>query len=246
MPKFIKIVIVVITLSCCQLAEENNINNSKTLNTKQMIRTLDLDAIKIGFVLTKGFYTTEFTGPLDVFNHANWSEKNVEVFSISENGQNVTSAEGVQIVPDFSFSNAPYIDILIVPSGVNTVEVDIKNELLISFVKDRAHSADHIMSFCDGAFILAEAGILEGKNATTYPSEIKLLREKYPNIKIHEGVSFVHDGNIITSTGEVKSFEAALYLTKEIYDTETANEIADGLLIDWEWDSVDHYKHKNQ
>ena len=220
--------LVILLMGCDQ-------KNKSTKIEEIMIRQIDPKALKIGFVLTNGFYTTEFTGPLDVFNHANWSNKKVDVFSISEGALPVKSAEGVKILPDFSFENTPPIDILVIPSGVNTRKVDLENKKLMNFLNEKGNAARHVMSLCEGAFALAESGLLDKHEATTYPSEIHDLRENYPDLKVKEGVSFVHDGKMVTSVGEAKSFEAALYLMSKIFDDKTANEIAEGLLVDWGW-----------
>ena len=96
------------------------------------------------------------------------------------------------------------------------------------------------MSLCDGAFVIAKAGLANNRESTTFPADIPKYREMYPDLIIHEGVSFVHDHNLITSAGGAKSYDPALYLVELLYGNNTAKGIAAGLVIDWDLDKVDH------
>ena len=108
-------------------------------------------------------------------------------------------------------------------------------------IRDRAgwsetgEKADWIMSLCDGAFVLAQAGLLDGKKATTFPSDIARMREMFSDrIDILDGVTFVHDGKAITSVGGAQSFEPALYLCEVLYVKKVTRGIGRGLVIDWD------------
>ena len=95
-------------------------------------------------------------------------------------------------------------------------------------------------SHCDGAFVLAKAGLLNESVSTTFPSDIDAMREKFPALDIRKEVLFVHDGKYITSAGGAKSFEAALYLCEFLYGKEIAESLAGGLVIDWNLEEVPH------
>ena len=96
------------------------------------------------------------------------------------------------------------------------------------------------MSLCDGAFVLAKSGLTENHESTTFPSDIPKYREMFPQLTVHEGVSFVHDRNLITSSGGAKSYDPALYLVELLYGKEAAIGIGKGLVIDWDLRTVDH------
>ena len=100
--------------------------------------------------------------------------------------------------------------------------------------------AQFITSHCDGAFVLAKAGLLDNSVSTTFPSDIDTMREMFPHLDIRKDVLFVHDGKYITSAGGAKSFEAALYLTEYLYGKNIAKSLAGGLVIDWDVDNVPH------
>jgi len=88
--------------------------------------------------------------------------------------------------------------------------------------------------------VLAKAGVLQDRVSTTFPSDIDLMRETFPNLDIRKNVLFVHDAKYITSAGGAKSFEAALYLCEYLYGKEIAQQLADGLVIDWDLAKVPH------
>lgn len=98
----------------------------------------------------------------------------------------------------------------------------------------------YITSHCDGAFVLAKAGLLDHAVATTFPTDIDQMRKMFPHLDIRKDVLFVHDGKYITSAGGARSFEAALYLCEMLYGTEIAQRLAQGLVINWDLTQVPH------
>ena len=111
---------------------------------------------------------------------------------------------------------------------------------MINFIKQVDQEALFITSHCDGAFVLAKAGLLQESVSTTFPSDIDKMRIMFPELDIRKDVLFVHDGRYITSAGGAKSFEAALYLCEFLYGKETAKSLAGRLVIDWNVANVPH------
>ena len=111
---------------------------------------------------------------------------------------------------------------------------------MLDFVRQVDKEAQFITSHCDGAFVLAKAGVLDNIVSTTFPSDIDKMREMFPNLDIRKEVLFVHDGKYITSAGGAKSFEAALYLSEHLYGKTIAQSLAGGLVIDWKLEEVSH------
>ena len=134
----------------------------------------------------------------------------------------------------------PKIDILVVPSAEHHLDSDLEDTAMIDFVKKVDKEAQFVTSHCDGAFVLAEAGLLDGHVSTTFPTDIQTMRERYPELDIRDQLLFVHDGKYITSAGGAKSFEAALYLCEYLYGKKVADQLAAGLVIDWQLDEVPH------
>ncbi len=191
-----------------------------------------------------GTFNTELTAPFDIFHHTIFRDsiKPMNVFLVAKTLNPVVSFEGIKLLPDFNYltDSLPPIDILVVPSAEGHLDKDLEDSLMLNFVKSVAYSAQFVTSHCDGAFLLAEAGLLTNVESTTFPGDIEAYRKKYPNQIIHDSVLFVHDGKFITSAGGAKSFEAALYLCELLYGKTVADQLAEGLVIDWDLQTAPH------
>ena len=205
---------------------------------------LDAENYNVAFLIMDGVYNTELTAPFDIFQHTIYRDsiKAMNVFLVANTLEPVRTFEGMYLLPDFNYlePGLPSIDILVVPSAEHHLDTDLEDEAMIQFVQKVDEEATFITSHCDGAFILAKAGLLDGKVATTFPSDVDKMREMFPELDIRDGVLFIHDGKYITSAGGAKSFEAALYLAEHLYGDEIARSLAGGLVIDWKLDEVPH------
>ncbi|MCW8979912.1 MAG: DJ-1/PfpI family protein [Altibacter sp.] len=198
----------------------------------------------VAFLIMDGVYNTELTAPYDIFQHTVFREniKPMNVFTVANTRGPITTFEGLRILPDFNYvkDSLPKIDILVVPSAEHHLDSDLEDKVMIAFVQKAAKQARFVTSHCDGAFVLAKAGLLDHVVATTFPSDIGTMRNMFPELDIRENVLFVHDGKYITSAGGAKSFEAALYLCEYLYGKEIARSLAGGLVIDWNLEKVPH------
>jgi putative intracellular protease/amidase len=172
--------------------------------------------LNAGFLVVDGVYNTELTAPYDVLEHTQHHAPDglgIEVFTVSPRGEPVTSAEGLRILPDHGFGDAPPIDILVVPSARESRGRDLENRELITWVGETGAEASIVMSLCWGAFVLAEADLLNGHACTTFPGDYDTFADRYPLLDLHINVSFVHDGRILTSQGGARSFDVATLST---------------------------------
>jgi transcriptional regulator GlxA family with amidase domain len=190
--------------------------------------------LRAGFLVVDGVYNTELAAPYDVLQHTVFHAKpGIEVFTVSPNGQPVTTFEGIRIAPHYSFANAPPIDILVVPSARGSMDKDLENRAMIDWVRQTAGRARHVMSLCDGAFVLARAGLLDGVPATTFPEDYDRLVQMFPKVELRVNVSFVDAGKILTSQGGARSYDVAMHLVDKLYGQKVAQGIGKGLLIPW-------------
>jgi transcriptional regulator GlxA family with amidase domain len=199
----------------------------------------------IAFLVIDGIYNTELVAPMDVLQHVDGRVENApRVFTVGLTKDPVRTAEGLRILPDYSVDDAPPIDILVVASTMGSRDKDRKNEKLVSWLAATGKKAQHVMSLCWGAFLLAQAGLLDGGPATTFPTEYDydLMEKDYPRIQVKRNVSFVDAGHALTSSGGVKSYEVAMYLVENLYGKEVADGIASGLLIDWDSSKLNFVK----
>lgn len=164
----------------------------------------------------------------------------MNTFTVANTLAPITTFEGVRMLPDFDYTkdSIPNIDILVVPSAEHHLDSDLKDTVMINFVKKVDKTALFMTSHCDGAFVLAKAGVLDHVVSTTFPSDITAYKKMFPQLKVKDSVLFVHDGKYITSAGGAKSFEAALYLSELLYGKEIAQSLAGGLVIDWNLETV--------
>lgn len=190
--------------------------------------------LRAGFLVVDGVYNTELAAPYDVLQHTAFHTKpGIEAFTVSPNGQPVTTFEGIRIAPHYSFANAPPIDILVIPSARGSMDKDLQNQALIDWIRQTAGRARHVVSLCDGAFLLAKAGLLDGVPATTFPEDYDRLVEMFPKVELRVNVSFVDSGKILTSQGGARSYDVAMYLVDKLYGQKVAQGIGQGLLIPW-------------
>jgi transcriptional regulator GlxA family with amidase domain len=211
---------------------------------KKSFPKLEPNRYNDAFLVMDGVYNTELTAPYDIFQHTIFRDsiKAMNVFTVANTDNAITTFEGMRILPDFNYvtDSLPKIDILVVPSAEHHLDSDLEDGAMINFVKEVNTNAKFITSHCDGAFVLAKAGLLNNSVSTTFPSDINKMRSMFPKLDIRKDVLFVHDGKYITSAGGAKSFEAALYLSEYLYGKEVAQSLAGGLVIDWELDEVPH------
>lgn len=242
----ILVVLLLTVLSCNQSKDISNQASSiqDTIQANKVLPKLEPNRYNVGFLIMDGVYNTELTAPYDIFQHTIFREKikAMNVFTVANTDDPITSFEGMQLLPDFNYlkDSIPKIDILVVPSAEHHLDTDLEDEAMLNFVRKVDKDAQFITSHCDGAFVLAKAGLLEDKVSTTFPSDIDKMRAMFPDLDIRKDVLFVHDGKYITSAGGAKSFEAALYLSEYLYGKEIAQSLARGLVIDWKLDDVPH------
>ncbi len=232
--------LILIVFLSCQEAKMNQDMKEQKHHKPVLIK----DAYNVGFLIMDGVYNTELTAPYDIFQHTKFRQgiKPMNVFCVAQTLDVVTSFEGMRIIPDYSFTNGDYpkIDILVVPSAEHHLDSDLENEEMISWIKKTSEKCEFVTSHCDGAFVLAKAGILDNVASTTFPSDIDAYKKMYPELNVISDVLFVHDDKYITSAGGAKSFEAALYLCEHLYGKKIAESLAGGLVIDWDLDEVKH------
>lgn len=242
MVKIFGILISTLTLVSC---EGTNTLKTQKPELERIMPKLKPDRYNVAFLIMEGTYNTEFTAPYDIFQHTQYRKgiRAMNTFTVANTSEPVTTFEGLRILPDMDYTkdSLPKIDILVVPSAEHHLNTDLKDTAMLNFVKRVDQNALFMTSHCDGAFVLAKAGLLDHVSSTTFPSDIDRYREMFPNLQVKDEVLFVHDGKYITSAGGAKSFEAALYLCELLYGKEIAESIAKGLVINWDLEEVPRF-----
>jgi transcriptional regulator GlxA family with amidase domain len=226
-------------LSCNQTSEESvSIEEESAINS-----FTDTSVYNVAFLIMDGTFNTELTAPMDIFHHTKFREgiKPMTVFTVANTLEPITTYEGLRILPDFDYTDqTPRIDILVIPAAEHNLDSDLSDSSLIQFVRETGTKAEYVMSHCDGAFVLAKTGLLDGRVSTTFPGDIEAYREMYPHLDVRENLLFVRDGKFITSAGGAKSFEPSLYLCEDLYGKKIADQLAKGMVIDWDLNSISY------
>ncbi|MBV8659385.1 MAG: DJ-1/PfpI family protein [Burkholderiales bacterium] len=191
--------------------------------------------IKVAFVLNEGAVVIDFGGPWEVFSNVMLPGdfKNMQdsmpfdLYTVGTSTKPIhtsgTHSPGMQITPDYDFSNVPEPDLVVVPA-------DKGSPALTAWLKKI--NADHkiIMSVCTGAFNLAETGLLDGKVATTHHDALDEFAKHYPNIKVVRGARYVQSSpTLFTSGGLSAGIDLALHIVEEYYGRDVAQATADNL-----------------
>ena len=182
------------------------------------INSVSAASAKIGILVFDGFLTSDVTAPIEVFGAATkkawFSSYEVVVISTTKN-KTVVSEEGLKIIADNTIYDELKLDVLIVPSAYE-MDAHLNNKALIDYVKKQSQSASWMASNCSGAFLLGKAGVLDGKNATTWAGGEEGLLKAYPKIKVQYNQNVVVDNKVITSNGGPVSYQAAFELLTKL------------------------------
>jgi len=193
-------------------------------------------AKNVAILLFPGVQIIDYTGPWEVLGHARIDGKPAfKIYSVAETASPFETAMGMTVIPSYTFAKAPKPDILVLPGG--NVDPQLSNEGIIRWIRESAKTAEVVLSVCNGAFFLAQAGLLDGLEATTFAGMIDDLQRSAPKTKVVRDKRFVDNGKIITSAGLSSGIDGALHVIEKLYGKGTAQLAAVGMEYDWRPDS---------
>ena len=179
--------------------------------------------LNVGILIFPGVEELDFVGPFEVLSYLNKViPESTRMLLVSETSDSVKAYNGMRVLPDVTIETCPDLDILVVPGGKGRL-IAMKNPHLIQFIKNQVPHARYIASVCTGAFLLAEAGLLTGKKATTYHEVLEDL-SGYDVQVVTDKV--VPQGQIITAGGVSSGIELGFYLLRELFGAQTAQQVA--------------------
>ena len=181
---------------------------------------------KVAILVFDGVEIVDYTGPYEMFGAAG-----CDVYTVAESKQPVTTAMGMVVVPKYSFADAPQPDVLVVPGG--GVKGASQSAPTLQYVNHATAGAQHTLSVCNGAFILAHAGLLDGLTATTTAGNIDRLAKEFPKTKVVRDQRVVDNGKIVTSGGLAAGLDGALHVISKLMGEGTAQSVALGEEYDW-------------
>ena len=190
--------------------------------------------INVGILIFDEVEVLDFAGPFEVFSRtrllkgAESRRSNDSApftpFTVSIDKEPVTATGGLKIISDYTIKDCPKIDILIVPGGLGTRTL-LNNESLLSWIKSISDQATTTSSVCTGSLLLAKAGLLEGKRATTHWGAIEALKSISKDIQVLNNRRIVND-EIITSAGVSSGIDMAFMLVENLYGEQVASDTA--------------------
>jgi transcriptional regulator GlxA family with amidase domain len=193
--------------------------------------TSSAERLSIGIALFDGAEELDWAGPWEVFSY--WSkthpEDQVEVFTVArDNSRPIECAKGLKVLADHSWDSAPEIDVLVYPGGRGT-RAQLGDEGVRGWVRSVHERARLTTSVCTGALVLADAGLLKGRAATTHWSDFDELLEIDGSIDARPQSRFVDEGEVITAAGVSAGIDMALYLIVRLHSEDRAREIKRGI-----------------
>lgn len=195
--------------------------------------------IAIAIYLFQDSEVLDFAGPYEVFTTANRVFKRqhpedadiFQVFTIASDLNLVRARAGLQVKPDFAFQSHPVVNVLIVPGGVVTAELG-RHEV-IQWIANQYRKTTLTASVCTGAFLLAQAGLLSGKSATTHWEDIADLRAMFPDLLVKENRRWVDEGTVVTSAGISAGIDMCFHLVERLVGRELALATARQMEVEW-------------
>ena len=184
------------------------------------------DRPNVGILIFEGVQIIDFTGPFEVFGQAHYN-----VFTVWQHKQELTTAMGMKVRANYSFEDHPELEVLVVPGG--NIQPALNSEAAQDWVKEKAGSAKHVLTVCNGAFILAKTGHLDGKQATTYYGLIDSLKAFAPEVEVISDRRFVDNGKIVTTAGLSSGIEGSLYIIEKMMGRVLARSSALNMEYNW-------------
>lgn len=164
------------------------------------------DMPRVGIVLFEGVELLDFAGPAEAF----YGSLGMEVITVAEGSDPMRSIGLVDVVATHTIETCPDLDLILIPGG--SIGGLLDSDRMMAWLGERVAATEEVVSVCNGALVLAELGVLEGRRATTHAGSIAGLRERVPSATVLEDVRFVEDGKITTAAGVSAGIDVALHV----------------------------------
>jgi transcriptional regulator GlxA family with amidase domain len=187
---------------------------------------------RIGFVGYHNVTTLDLFGPLEVFATANaiLGAAYYTPLIVSASGKMVRSEAGIGVAANLAFRDAPAFDTIIVPGGAGLRDPKI-GDPVVAFLRSRARATRRIVSVCTGLEALAQAGLMDGRRATTHWRFAAAIARKFPRIKLDIDAIYIRDGKFYTSAGITAGIDLSLALVTDDLGEKVALQVARELVV---------------
>jgi transcriptional regulator GlxA family with amidase domain len=198
--------------------------------------------LSLGVILYPGFELLDVFGPLEMF--AAVGRTRLLPYIVAERAGPVPAGTvtdgpaGPQVLAEYGFDDAPQLDVLLVPGGIGTFP-ELENEKMLAFLRDRSRRARITTSVCTGSALLAKAGVLDGRRATTNKMYFSLGAAQSDKVEWVQAARWVDAGAVVTSSGVSAGIDMALAVIARLFGAEAAEQIAIGTEYTWHRDPSD-------
>jgi transcriptional regulator GlxA family with amidase domain len=184
--------------------------------------------IRVAFAISEGATMIDFAGPWEVFQDVHVHGRGTtmdammpfELYTVAESLEPIRSSGGMRIVPNYTFDDAPVPRVIIVPAQRGS-------EKLRAWLVQMRPKVDVLASVCTGAFHLAQAGLLDGKQATTHHDFYDAFAERNPKVTLVRGKRFVESDSVVATAGGLSSgIDLALHIVQRYFGREVAAQTA--------------------
>jgi len=182
-------------------------------------------------LLFPGVQIIDYTGPYEVFGQAGFN-----VFTVAEKPDMLTTAMGMKVTPNYTLEDAPTADVLVIPGG--DVTATQENARIIKWIQEESKNAEHVLSVCNGAYILAKTGLLDGMSATTFYGLLDGLQALAPKVNVVNDRRYVDNGKFITTAGLSSGIDGSLYVISKLVSKARAQMVALNMEYNWQPDST--------
>jgi transcriptional regulator GlxA family with amidase domain len=161
----------------------------------------------------------------------------VRVVMVAEHRRPIKCKQGPSVEPDHTFEDCPSLDMMLVPGGMGTRH-QVENAVMLKRLADRASETELVMDVCTGSGLLARAGVLDGRRATSNKRAFAWASSQGPNVEWIKRARWVHDGKFWTSAGVSAGMDMSLAVVADVFGIETAHLVAQVTEYDWHEDST--------
>jgi len=179
--------------------------------------------IPVAYVLSAGAVEVDFTGPWGIFGSVMLPGKDMVMpfhqYTVAESKAPLRTDSGLNIVPDYTFETAPQPKLIVIPAQHSSPE-------MVQWIRKGSAGTDVTMSVCTGAFVLAKAGLLDAKSATTHHSAYKRFADQFPKVHLVRGVRFVDEGSVATAGGLTCGSDLAMHIVERYFGRKLAEDTA--------------------
>lgn len=182
--------------------------------------------MKVAVLLYNGVEELDFAGPFEVFAQV------AELFTVAPSLP-VRGRHGLRVTADYTLDEAPPADLLVVPGGPVTRENPDALADVVAYIERTAPNVRLVVSVCTGAFLIARAGLLEGRSCTTHYRRRHLLAARFPTIQLRYA-RVVADGKVITTAGVAAGIDGSLFAVSRLFGVERARKVAKSIEYPWQ------------